>query len=201
MNELMLVPSEVIYTGREHLQITPYYNLEDVQQSIETHKIKVPFDKIITIDQGFSVCQYCKARYVGKEENCRNLVWKYKTSYTWERGNRLVGDMIDNGWRSARVDGSEMRECEARVDWDLQKQFNEQKEFFEFVKYISNMSTQSTTSIAKYAHTLPLTTSTEYRIIDLERQLFDTQMKLASYEGALRMIAEKMNAAGQNLTF
>lgn len=179
------------------LTITPYEF--DPVQTIARFKIKVPFQKIITMDQGFSVCPHCNARYVGYQQNCTNRVNWYQTGswHGWQRGDLYKGQRLRDG----TVYATKVRECGEFTKWDLQDQFNAQKTFFQFVSLMSTLPEETSSIIVKNANALPPGSAEAYRIILMEQEIENLKMFCDRMRNFVEQMAQRMNQAGHALTF
>jgi hypothetical protein len=188
---------------REHMPIQPFQR--DPSQTIRQHNIKIPFQTIITMDKGHSVCSTCGARYAGYQKYCTNKVWMYKHDgdWHWSHGNAVKYSQYkgrNDSWPKV-VKQSEMRVCDTVTTWDLMKEFNDQKAFFEFVEIMSYLPAETSCTIIKYANALPPGSAHEYRIISLEQQLNNCRYELDRHRMALEQIVQRMNTAGAALSF
>jgi hypothetical protein len=196
--------------GERYLITTPYQmSVQDLAKALITHNVKLPFDSIITMDMGVSVCPYCKAKYVGNQVYCTNQVrWFHKRggySSDWHRGDQHVGDKVtvgDGYYKNSFVVGETSVDlCDTEVVWDLQKEFDEQKAFFSFVSMINGCASHPDNLLERFKNALPPGVAAEYRIQMLESENVMLRGQVDQLQYALKQIAERMNAAGHCLIF
>lgn len=191
---------------RTTLVNTPYGSSHQMEELLKSRGIRVPFDSIITRDQGESVCQHCKAKFAGHQPRCTNIIsWmKLEDSYSWDRGNLAKHSTYrspNNRWIVKRVLDTKQGQCGYWTTWNLEKQFDEQTRFFEFVNFIGNIDLNAPSALKTYRETLPPGSADEYRILFLEQELSKARMELTNAIAFIEKMAEKMNAAGHNLSF
>lgn len=189
-------------TRDTHKLVTPY-NSEELMKTVALHKIKVPFDRIITRDMGFSVCPHCGTRYVGHELECQNKVTWYKTTETysrWYKGERFVGERFKgDSYYGNVVSETKTGMCGSQTKWDLQEAFDLQVAFFDFVTVIGTLPEKPSDLMAQFGNCLPEGMEDKYRIALLERRAENHQMEISRCLGAIEQIAQKMQAAGNAL--
>lgn len=198
------IPDQYSSPRHEHRLNTPYSSIENCLGTISRLKINVPFVDIITRDIGFSVCPHCKARYVGHELNCQQIVTWYTTSdsssYCHQRGEYSVGHIFENKEYYDRVvRKTEKRMCYTPTIWDLQKQFDEQQAFFNFVSLLWYIPEEKTDLIAKFGNCLPQGMEDKHRITLLENQILNQAQEIQRLMGGMNQIAQKMQSAGSAL--
>lgn len=197
MNNLMTVPQALQlseerkdrygYSRRDWYTVTPYKDNE-WQKKIGQLGLTIPFDEIVTMDMGKSKCPDCGAVYEGHAPlGCIAIVYKidpknthysyYKFSHQYSKNNKT-------------------EICGARVVWDLQKEFEEQQDFFSFLAMLCN--TVNVDWFDKYKHVIPAERIDEFRVKTLLYELMETQRKT---QDALNQIASKMTNAGLSLQF
>lgn len=191
-------------TATESKLLTPYDNIGNRSATIARLKINVPFIDIVTRDMGFSVCPHCKARYVGHELKCQQMVTWYSTS-TYEygdchiRGEYFVGDRIGVGYNCEVVRKTQKRLCNSLTVWDHQKEFDFQESFFKFVSLLEGIPEVNTNLLTKFSSCLPEGMEDKYRITLLEQQVMNQKLELERIMNGMSQIAEKMNRAGNSL--
>lgn len=178
---------------------------ENLIKSIQDHHIKIP-SKLIDRSMGTSVCPHCKTKYSGHQEFCMNTInWFLAAGeYRWGRGDLKVGDIVPAADRYSlpkKVNESGIDFCDQITIWNLEKEFQEQVEFFKFVELLGSLSPEKVGTFEKYRNNLPMGAADEYRIQLMENIIQNQLMQINQLQGAIRQIAEKMNAAGNNLSF
>jgi hypothetical protein len=183
---------------------TPYRN-EELMRVVATHKVKVPFDRIITRDMGFSICPHCGTRYVGHELECQKQVTFYKTTenqYRWERGERFVGEHFKgDGYWSSRVSEIKTSMCGTSTKWDLQEAFNLQEAFFDFLQMLSVLPEKPTDLMTRFSNCLPEGMEDKYRIALLEQKVACQGLEISRCLDGITQIAQKMQQAGNALSW
>lgn len=179
---------------------TPYSSLENIEKTLKLYDIKVPF-KVITHSDGISTCTYCKARYVGYQDRCYNLVTYYQEKGMWgfHRGDTFKGDYLNSRYESDRVVETKKDECKASCIWNLSDEFHKQRSFFNFISWLGDCSVDPLYN--EYFSLIPKEKMNELRVNRLEQELAFTKRELSNVMGALQQIAEKMNQAGHSLIF
>lgn len=175
------------YSTNEFYHITPYDRADWVARINELGLI-IPFDKIVTMDQGRSVCRDCGAVYAGYNYNgCEAVVYKTDPNDRWN--SRYTFSHLYH-----RKNVTER--CGGTLKWDLQDQFTQQKDFFQFLNMLCQ--TIKPDWFDKWKYTIPENLVDEYRIKTLLFELQETQRKT---QDALQQIASKMHNAGVSLQF
>lgn len=199
------------YTKTHGFNVVPYSN-EKLFSIVTNYGIKLPFSKIISKDQGISVCKNCKAVYVGTQDECLLQVRKinYKTLDYYERRDKVVNEDTAIGQtaiikiryeENKRVVAlSEIREvCGGSLDWNLKEEFQKQVSFFNMLEIIRDL--QETSPFKQFSDTFLPGVKQHLETMLLLSAVQNMQIQLVSHRGALEQIAQKMNSAGQNLTF
>lgn len=190
-----------------HFLSTPYNSIERVLKTISTLKISVPFKDIITRDMGFSVCPYCKAKYVGHQFKCSQIMqWysEYIDSFSScnKRGNVFIGQRVkETSYNIEIVRKTEMKRCDTETVWDLQEEFNKQQAFFSFVSLLENLPAEKNDLIAQFSNCLPQGVEDKHRITLLENQIANQRFDIERLMSGMNQIAQKMQNAGQALSW
>lgn len=188
------------YSSTLSRYMTPYSSSNQLTETIQKHHIKIPFTHLITRDQGISICPHCKAKYVGHQVLCDRMVtyWRRTGGWDYQLGECYVGQIIN---KTEIVSSTKKDSCGTATKWDLENEFIAQTEFFDFVHLISGLSPEQSGTLEKFRKLLPPGAADEYRIQLMETQVDVLTAQVDQLQQALRQVAEKMNAAGNHLSF
>lgn len=190
MSELVINSDNSYRDGRyNYIYIYPYGGGSDFKEIIAKYGIALP--DLVDMSMGRSVCKSCGAVYQGTQVTCTRMVEKHRISYynsrhgySWERG---VTNMVDT--------------CEGYLDWNLRQQFDEQKSLFELISMIKNIGGQTNDLFDKHADKFPEGVAANLKIRYMANRIDHLEFSHQQIIGAIKQIAEKMNAAGNALHF
>lgn len=212
MNNLVLLDPEFVLVNvdykysslnKENKSFYPYYNLY-WQDAVKIFNISLP-STIVTLADGFSICQDCGAKYVGKQFLCERKVFLYNVEGNWSNptyyGNLFIGDVHrEKGGYAYKVIKSYERECySTNVKWDLQKEFNFQVSFFNFLNSIAYLPKESNSCLEEFADFIP---HSKYDLIDMNivRARIETlERQNIQLVNVIKEIAQRMSQAGNAL--
>lgn len=186
---------------------TPYSRTDWVATA-EKFNIRTP-DHIVDKTEGFSYCTSCGKKYVGCQDTCVNMVpgYKYRRpgGYSYhdsqEFGNLCKGDIFLDKYKDRQeVIWNGDLECKQRCKWELQEEFDKQREFFTFLDHLGYVPIDDSLMI-KYADLLPEGLAQKYENRMLALKIQNLEMQNQQLIQALKQIAERMNQAGHALTF
>lgn len=168
----------------DRLCVTPYTNLHWEVISMR-YGISIP--KVIDMTHGKSVCMQCKAVYAGYQPKCSKKVVFHKKS----------GAYYDSYGYNFRENNFE-KICDGYLEWDLEDEFNYQKEFFSLLDKINNLPDPSYDPLVKFQKHFPegVTDHLKVRLLAAE-----TENKIIAITNAINTLAGKMNQAGTCLSF
>jgi hypothetical protein len=199
----LIIKTSYGFTVKEEVYVDyfPYTNLEWVK-AVEELKITVPerFKKLITAADGVSTCKVCGHRVAGKQNSCNNKVFKYADYYgrlkhPEDKNFKFKGDKAGSGYWSYTVTSHGEEECAGSMSWDHESKFNEQRSFYQWLNQLYYNQDVEMTEFG-YTAENPLVL-----ISYLENKAKNQELEIQSLKNAIKMIAEKMNAAGGNLMF
>ncbi len=173
------------YLGNCRLSTTPYNNIS-WQETALKYGIKIP--EIVDMTQGFSICNQCKAKYVGHQPKCSRIIIWHKTNEYWHT-QPGYNPNCNNNFESV---------CNGSLTWDLSKEFSIQKEFFSLIDQIGSLPDITYDPLAKFEQHFPRGVTDDLRVRLLA---YDIDRKLYNITGAIQQIANKMNNAGACLSF
>jgi len=193
------------YISDRYPRTTPYNNKEWLSQ-VREHGITVPFETIITLDQGKSRCSSCGAIYAGFQDRCtvptRFVNVKSIHGY-WLDSIRsqtyCVGDTLQSRHSACYVGSVSLEDCGSVCNWNLSEDFELQKSFFNMLELVA--STFDTSPIKRWKTTMSPEKYAELELRWLGSNVFQLQRNMENCLNAIKVIAEKMNAAGQHLSF
>jgi hypothetical protein len=194
MNQLQLPEPQYVsfkakgYSQDERECVTPYASL-DWTKIVSQYGVKVP--EIVDMTCGFSKCQECKATYAGYQRRCSKMVDFH---------------MLKGGWHyqcghNGHADTNVLKECEGYLTWDHRERFDSQKRFFEVLIRISYLPDLSQDPLFEFQDSFAPGAASALRERLLRRDIESIQIQLPMITGAIKQIAEKMNAAGNSLSF
>lgn len=196
------------YNSTVNVDLMPYGSEAKISETIQTHHIKMPFKKIISRADGTSECPFCKAVYAGHEVYCTNQVYQatygeynhtVKIPSLVSKGDRINPSLLSERW--SVVKSFKQVECQTETKWSLAEEFSNQSAFFRFVSWLGQLDPNYQNDIQKYAQYLPVGAQDQYRLMYLEKSNSELQSQVAMMGIAIQTIAQKMNAAGGNLSF
>lgn len=193
------------YVSDRYPSTTPYNNREWLSQ-VREHGIEVPFETIITLDQGKSICTSCGAIYAGFQDRCTvptRFVTVRPTNGYWRESfnsqTHCVGEVFRERHSVGYVESESLKDCGAWCKWDLSEDFDLQKSFFGMLELVA--STFDTSPIKRWKNTMSPEKYVELELRWLGSNVFQLQRSMENCLDAIKVIAEKMNAAGNSLSF
>lgn len=195
-----------VYADYINVESVPYTN-ETLVEVAATYGIKIPFAALMTPDQGKSICSECGAVYAGYQPRCNQKVRLiyYKHGYDTLRKvsesgvlNEILGRSSNgNPIRVTNVIPNE--HCGGHLRWEFQKEFEKQQRFFSMLSLIKTFEDSSPLAEFRDCFLPGIKEQFELKLVikNLDNALFELQQ----HKNALNQIANKMNAAGNNLSF
>lgn len=183
------------YDQQRSMIMTPYRS-PTVMDTASALGIRVPFNTIVTADQGTSKCQTCNAVYAGTQPVCDREVrqvklgWRWITSETMLLGQYCHSDVVTET-RTGLCDGS--------LRWSLQKEFEYQQSFFNMLESLSNLAPYNPLNEFKDCF-LP-GVKEHLETLQLQQQVRELSIELSRHQQAIKIMVDKMNSAGLALTF
>jgi hypothetical protein len=178
--------------GAGDINILPY-DSERVFEVAARYGIKIP-KKIIDMSMGTSKCSVCDTVYQGLQPECYAKVTKWKTGYHWEYMSPLKSRL----YKEHKEEG-----CGGRVQgWTLNDEFYDQKSLFELISMLSDLDYGTTNAhFDKHLASFPEGVATALKFRLVTSRLDNLEHKNAQMIQAIQEIAQKMNAAGNALSF
>jgi hypothetical protein len=87
------------------------------------------------------------------------------------------------------------------TEWSLIKEFEHQQAFFNFLATIRYLSVENVSLLNQFKDLVPGGRTEEYRLQILEQENMQLRNDIGQLQNALRQVAERMNAAGNCLSF
>lgn len=170
-----------------YVQVAPYSSLEWTDL---VAKLGVQVPEVVDRTCGKSKCRGCGAVYVGTQSKCTAKVVFYKAPGSW------------HGARAYSYNCSyEEKECESYLDWDLQKEFNDQVEFFRLLERVNRLPDLNYEPLVKFREAFAPGVADVLQIRLLSSDLEGIKAQLPMITDAIKTIAQKMSAAGNALSF
>ena len=196
----IIVPMRVSYGTIQSDWIDLYpYRTSSWQETAARFQIQIP-ERIISLADGTSVCEKCKAVYAGRQFVCEHPVpfftWQGKYARK-ERGYKNVGDSYGDSWENGKVTKITWESCAStNLQWNLQEAFSFQQSFFNLLDKIGQMPNVNNSPLEPFKDLMSPAT---YALLDLN--LLRERMNTLEYQQAgivavIKDIAARMSQAG-----